>query len=122
MNTCTMPVGFYMLLFLIVASIPAVYTAHAISVENDMDTGENSEASFHLDGMHPGNVNKLNEPHVVPSLVPEVGLERQKRADKKQCHILVQRSEMQEGTCTTLADSTPACHNEQYLAINFNEC
>ncbi|GIY68195.1 hypothetical protein CDAR_255831 [Caerostris darwini] len=47
---------------------------------------------------------------------------RRRKSGPKTCRIIVQKTEMQEGTCTRLADNTPACNNEHYLAINYNEC
>ncbi|KAF8778297.1 uncharacterized protein LOC129975054 [Argiope bruennichi] len=113
------PAGHSVLLLLIVASIPAVITA---VYQNGIGTGKNSEANFYLDGMQQGYIEKFNDVQVVPFLVSKDGFQLRKRAEKKQCHILVQKTELQQGTCTTLANHTPACHNDQYLAINLNEC
>ncbi|GBM80388.1 hypothetical protein AVEN_77639-1 [Araneus ventricosus] len=83
---------------------------------------QNSEASFYQDGVQRGYLKKLSDNQVLPYPVSKGSFQRQRKSEKNQCHILVQKTEMQEGQCTKLADNTPACHNEHFLAINYNEC
>ncbi|CAL1283547.1 unnamed protein product [Larinioides sclopetarius] len=115
---CTMLASLSVLLFLIVADISVAYAA----LEHNMESAENSEDNFYLDGVQRGYLKTLSNDPVLPYPVSNDGFQRQRKSNKKQCHILVQKTEMQEGQCTKLADNTPACHNEHFLAINYNEC
>ncbi|XP_035217118.1 uncharacterized protein LOC118190509 [Stegodyphus dumicola] len=42
--------------------------------------------------------------------------------EKAQCHIHVQVTETYKGNCIRLRNSTPACHNDKYVSINYDEC
>ncbi|GFR12676.1 uncharacterized protein TNCT_366901 [Trichonephila clavata] len=80
-----------------------------------------SENEFEIDTLQQEYLKYLNENEelIFPS---ESTFRRARKLEKKQCHITVQKTDVLKGTCTKLADNTPACHNSQYLAINFNEC
>ncbi|CAL1283548.1 unnamed protein product [Larinioides sclopetarius] len=121
LKICTMLASFFVLLFLIVADIPAAYTALSHS---NMESTKNSEAKFYMDGVQRGYLKKLNDDKMLPFPVSKGGFQRQRKSENRKCYIVIEKTvtEMQEGQCIKLADNTPACHNEHYIAINNNDC
>ncbi|GFU35658.1 uncharacterized protein NPIL_369761 [Nephila pilipes] len=80
-----------------------------------------SEDKFTQEAMQQSLRRNLDENGVFPSALKGT-FHRIRKSEKKECHILIQKTDVHKGSCTKLADNTPACHNDQYLAINYNEC
>ncbi|KAG8194439.1 hypothetical protein JTE90_011048 [Oedothorax gibbosus] len=80
--------------------------------ERELSNGESNELTQHY-----------NKGMVGIALPADTGVfERFRKSTNKKCNILVQTTETQNGRCIRLADNTPACHNDQYLAVNPNDC
>ncbi|KFM65433.1 hypothetical protein X975_24043, partial [Stegodyphus mimosarum] len=85
-----------------------------------LGTGENLDLSKLASGdidkavLRPGNV-----PFGMSSILRRNGRSVEEEAE---CHIHVQVTETYGRRCIRLRNSTPACQNDKYVAINYNEC
>ncbi|XP_035228364.1 uncharacterized protein LOC118200514 [Stegodyphus dumicola] len=85
-----------------------------------LGTGDNLDLSKLANGdMDKAVLRSGNVPFGISSILRRNGRSVEEKAE---CRIHVQVTETYEGRCIRLRNSTPACQNDKYVAINYNEC
>ncbi|KFM82387.1 hypothetical protein X975_21851, partial [Stegodyphus mimosarum] len=99
---------------------------HPIRMELEREPGVllGTEENLDISKLASGDIDKaVLRSENIPFRMSDILRRNGRSLDKKaECHIHVQVTETYKGQCIRLRNRTPACQNDKYVVVNYNEC